>query len=61
MNLLNVTKKARYRMQIQKALKILSRHNVQFNDYFDLVRVETTDHLLRVAIERVKTYITIGR
>ena len=48
-------------MKIQQALKTLEKHNIHFNDFFDLVGIETRDSFLKVAIERVKTFITIGK
>lgn len=48
-------------MSINKALKILKQNGIEYNDYFDLVGVETSDVFLKVAIERVKTFMTIGK
>ena len=47
-------------MSLKNAFKILKSHNITFRDYFDLIGIETRDLRLYQAIERVKTYITMG-
>ena len=47
-------------MTLKNAFKTLDDHNITWKDYFDLVGIETRDLRLYQAIERVKTYITMG-
>ena len=47
-------------MTLKNAFKVLEDHSIVFRDYFDLVAIETRDLRLHQAIERVKTYITMG-
>lgn len=47
-------------MTLTKAYKILKDHNVTWKDYFDLMYIDTNDIKLKQAIDRIKTFLTIG-
>lgn len=47
-------------MTLKNAFKVLDEHSIIFRDFFDLVGIQTADFKLHQAIERVKTFITIG-
>lgn len=48
-------------MTLIKAHRILKEHNIYWNTYFDLLYIDTKDIRLKQAIERIKTFITIGK
>ncbi len=48
-------------MNLNRAFKILKKYNIKYNDYFDLIGIETYNHFVKEAIERIKTFITIGK
>ncbi len=49
------------KMNLNRAFKILKKYNIKYNDYFDLIGIETYNHFVKEAIERIKTFITIGK
>lgn len=48
-------------MTLKTAYRVLQKNDIQYQDYFDLCFIDTSDIQLKQAINRVKTYITIGR
>lgn len=48
-------------MTIKNARSILLKRGIFYVNYFDLSNIKTNDTLLREAIDRIKTFITIGR
>ena len=47
-------------MILKNAHKILKDHSIIWMDYFDLLYINTGDIKLRQAIDRIKTFLTIG-
>lgn len=47
-------------MTVNKAFKILKREGITFKDYFDLVGLEIRKIDVKLAVDRIKTYITTG-
>jgi hypothetical protein len=48
-------------MTLLKAHKILIEHDIYWTNYFDLVYINTSDIKVKEAINRVKTFITMGK
>ena len=48
-------------MTLQRANKILKDNGIRWASYFDLVGINTDNDKIKQAIERVKTFLTIGR
>ena len=48
-------------MTLHRANEILKEKGIKWSNYFDLIGINTKDNKLIQAIERVKTFITIGK
>lgn len=48
-------------MKLQIAHKILKNAGITWNNYFDLIKVGSTDVLIINAVERIKTYLIHGK